>query len=77
MNSIFFQAAGQPIRAVIASTIRDVVCFVPLISILPCFYPNVETILYVAPISDALALVVTAFLSISFLKQLQTLQRKL
>ena len=77
MNSIFFQATGQPIRAVIASTIRDVVCFVPLILILPCFYPNVETILYVAPISDALALVVTAFLSISFLKQLQTLQRKL
>ena len=77
MNSIFFQAAGQPVRAVIASTIRDVVCFVPLILILPYFYPNVETILYVAPISDALALVVTAFLSISFLKQLQTLQRKL
>lgn len=31
MTSIFFQAVGKPIRAVVASMIRDIVCFIPLI----------------------------------------------
>ena len=71
MNSIFFQAAGKPERAVIASLVRDVVCFVPLILIAPAIYPAVETILWVAPISDLIAMVVTAWLSVSFLKSLK------
>ena len=70
MNSIFFQAVGKPIHALVASMIRDVLCFVPLILILPSFYPNVEIILYAAPISDLIAMVVTAILSISFMKSL-------
>ena len=72
MNSIFFQAAGKSARAVVASMIRDVVCFVPLIIILPLFYPNVETILYVAPISDLIAMVVTAVMSVTFVRSLRT-----
>ena len=71
MNSIFFQAAGKPARAVVTSMIRDVVCFVPLIVILPMIYPNVETILYIAPISDLIAMVVTAIMSVSFVKSLR------
>ena len=71
MNSIFFQAAGRPIPAVIASLIRDVVCFVPLIIILPLIFPDVETILYAAPISDLIAMAVTAVLSISFVRSLR------
>ena len=74
MNSIFFQAAGKPVLAVVASMIRDVVCFVPLILILPTIFPDVETILYVAPISDLIAMVVTAILSIKFIKSLQPAQ---
>ena len=70
MNSIFFQAAGKPIRAVAASMIRDIVCFTPLVLILPAAIPNVETILYAAPISDLIAMIATAFLSISFIKSL-------
>ena len=70
MNSIFFQAVGKPIRAVLASMVRDVVCFIPLIIILPRIFPNVETILYVAPISDFIAMIATAFLSVSFIKSL-------
>ena len=70
MNSIFFQAVGKPIRAVVASMVRDVVCFIPLIIILPRIFPNVETILYVAPISDFIAMIATAFLSVSFIKSL-------
>jgi Na+-driven multidrug efflux pump len=71
MNCIFFQAAGRPVRAIIVSLARDVACFTPLILILPIFFPNVETILFVAPISDLLAMLVTAFLSISFIKSLR------
>ena len=71
MNSIFFQAAGISARAVITSMIRDVVCFVPLIIFLPMAFPDVEMILYVAPISDFIAMVVTAFMSISFVRSLK------
>jgi Na+-driven multidrug efflux pump len=70
MNSIFFQAVGKPMYAVIASMIRDVVCFVPLIVILPLIIPNVEVILYAAPISDVIAMIVTAHLSVSFIRSL-------
>ena len=70
MNSIFFQAVGKPIHAVVASMIRDVVCFVPLILILPTVFKSVDTILYAAPISDIVAMTVTALLSISFIKSL-------
>lgn len=38
MTSIFFQAAGKPVFAIIASLIRDIICFIPLICILPIFY---------------------------------------
>lgn len=71
MNSIFFQAAGKASRAVVASLIRDVVCFVPLVILLPLIFPNVETILYVAPISDFIAMAVTAILSVSFVASLR------
>ena len=71
MNCIFFQASGKPVNAVVASMFRDVVCFAPLILILPKFFPSVETILFVAPISDFIAMIVTAVLSIKFVKSLR------
>ncbi len=70
MNSIFFQAVGKPVQAVIASMIRDVVCFVPLIIVLPRLFANVEAILYAAPISDVISLIVLVFLATSFMKSL-------
>ena len=70
VNSIFFQAVGRPGRAVIASMIRDVICFVPLILIVPAITKNVESILYCAPLSDLIAMVVTAIISISFMRTL-------
>ena len=72
MNSIFFQAVGKPIHAVISSMVRDVVCFTPLIIILPAIFKSVETILYVAPISDLIAMAVTTYLSVSFIRSLHT-----
>ena len=76
MNSIFFQAVGSPLRAVVASMIRDIVCFVPLIIVLPLCIANVETILFCAPIADFIAMIVTAILSISFIRSLKQLENK-
>lgn len=70
-NSIFFQAVGKPVYAMISSTIRDIVCFVPLILILPGAWNGVESILYAAPIADLISVVITAFLSISFLRSIR------
>ena len=70
-NSIFFQVVGKPIHATFASTVRDVLCFIPLILVLPAVFSSVDAILYAAPISDLIAMIVTAFLSVSFLKSLK------
>lgn len=75
MSSIFFQAVGKPIRAIIASMIRDIVCFIPLITVLPIFY-GIEGILFAAPISDALAIIVTIVLTITFFKSIKTVDNK-
>ena len=69
MTSIFFQAVGKPIRAVIASMVRDIVCFIPLIIVLPIFF-GIEGILYAAPIADLIAMIIAAILTITFMKSL-------
>ncbi len=71
MTSIFFQAVGRPIRAVIASMIRDIVCFIPLIIIYPAVFGGVEAILYAAPSADFLAIIVAAVLTVTFMKTLK------
>jgi len=71
MTSIFFQAVGKPIRAVIASMIRDIVCFIPLIIILPIFF-EIEGILCAAPCADFLAMIVAGTLTVTFMKTLKT-----
>ena len=70
MTSIFFQAVGKPIRAVVASMIRDIVCFIPLIIIFPAVFGGVEAILYAAPVADLLAMIVAAALTVPFLRSL-------
>lgn len=69
MSSIFFQAVGKPIRAIIASMIRDIVCFVPLIVILP-IYMGIDGILVAAPIADLVAMVVTVVLTVTYFASL-------
>ena len=71
VNSIFFQAAGKASHAVVSSLIRDVVCFVPLVLILPAIFSDVEAILYAAPISDFIAMLVTAKMSAAFVASLR------
>ena len=69
MTSIFFQAVGKPVCAVIASMIRDIVCFVPLIIILPKFF-GIEGILLAAPCADLIAMIVAVGLTVNFMKTL-------
>lgn len=69
MTSIFFQASGKPVFAIAASLIRDIVCFIPLICILPIFY-GVEGILWAAPVADVVAIIVAAALTIIYFNNL-------
>lgn len=71
MTSIFFQAVGKPIRAVIASMIRDIICFIPLIITLPIFF-GIEGILYAAPSADLIAMIVAAALTVTFMRTLKS-----
>lgn len=69
MTSIFFQAVGKPIQAVIASLVRDIVCFIPSILLLPKYF-GIEGILYAAPCADLLAVIVAGTLTANFMKSL-------
>lgn len=70
MSSIFFQAVGKPIFAVLTSLIRDIVCFVPLICIMPIFL-DIEGILWSAPIADMIAMAVTVILTVIYFVKLK------
>lgn len=70
MSSIFFQAVGKPIFAVISSLTRDIVCFVPLVIFLPKF-AGIEGILYAAPIADFIAIFVVIGMTTYFMKSLK------
>lgn len=68
MTSIFFQAVGKPVRAVVASMVRDIVCFIPLIIAFPAAFGGVEAILFAAPVADLIAMIVAAFLTVTFMR---------
>lgn len=65
MSSIFFQAVGKPVFAVVTSLIRDIICFIPLICILPIFM-GVEGVLWAAPVADLIAILVNVSLTIAY-----------
>ena len=68
MTSIFFQAVGHPAKAAIVSLGRDIVCFVPLVLILPNLM-GIEGALWAAPIADVIGMALTAALIIVFFKK--------
>ena len=70
ITSIFFQSAGKPFKAVISSMVRDLLCFVPLIIVLPMFM-GIDGILIAAPISDVVSMVLVITLTVSFMKSLR------
>ena len=69
MSSIFFQASGKPVFAMISALVRDIVCFVPLICILPISL-GVEGILWASSIADGIAIIVTIIFTVFFFKSL-------
>lgn len=77
MTAIFFQSIGKSVRAVVASLIRDIVCFTPLALILPALLEQntpgsgIDGILYAAPLSDLVAAIVIAVLTVSFFRHLR------
>ena len=76
MTAVFFQSIGKSKHAVMASVIRDIICFTPLAIILPAILEGSESgtgingILYAAPISDLVAIAVIFVLTISFFRKL-------
>ena len=77
MTAVFFQSIGKSVSAVVASLVRDIVCFTPLALILPALMEKanpgsgINGILYAAPISDLVAIVVILALTIPFVRQLK------
>lgn len=76
MTAVFFQSIGKSVHAVIASLIRDIICFTPLAIILPYLLEKnnqgsgINGILYAAPISDLVAVIVILCLTVSFFRGL-------
>ncbi|MDE5601449.1 MAG: hypothetical protein K2J16_03020 [Clostridia bacterium] len=75
-SSIFFQAVGKPVFAVLTSLIRDLVCFVPLVCVLPLFY-GIDGVLAAAPISDAIAILVTVAMTVVYFVDLNKNEKAL
>lgn len=75
MSSIFFQAVGKPVFAVLASLVRDIVCFIPLVCVLPVFY-GINGILISAPIADFLAMIVTVAIILIFFAGIKKAERQ-
>ena len=80
MTAVFFQSIGKSISAIVASLIRDILCFTPLVLILPSVMEKAEPgsgiygILYAAPISDVVAIGVILCLTIPFFRRLKQKQ---
>jgi putative MATE family efflux protein len=69
MISIFFQAVGQPVKAAIISLIRDIICFVPLVILLPLAM-NIDGTLWAAPVADGIGIIVAGFFIAVFFRSL-------
>ena len=69
VTSIFFQAVGEPTKAAIISLARDIICFVPLVIILPKVY-GIKECLWAAPIADTIGIVIGVVLLVIFFRKL-------
>ncbi|MBE6153990.1 MAG: MATE family efflux transporter [Firmicutes bacterium] len=74
MTSIFFQAVGDPVKAAITSLLRDIVCFVPMVIILPKFF-GVKGALYAAPVADVVGILVSSVLVVVFFKKISSTKK--
>lgn len=68
VSSIFLQSISSPIKSTLLSLTRDVICFVPLTICLPMAL-GIEGVLWAAPISDGISMILTViFIIIEFKK---------
>ena len=78
VSSVFFQAIGKPVQSMIASVLRDMLCFVTFTIALCAFFESREAgmgiygILVASPLSDLIAGTVITILTIRFFKNLNT-----
>ena len=76
ISSVFFQAIGKPFHSMVASVLRDMVCFVPLTiflcSVLEKAHPGtgIYGILLASPLSDLVAGSVITILTVRFFKHM-------
>lgn len=77
MTAVFFQSIGKSVRAVVASLIRDIVCFTLLALVLPALLESrgagegINGILFAAPAADLVAAVVILALTGSFFRKIR------
>lgn len=76
MTSIFFQAVGKPFKAILASMIRDIVFFIPLVYILPVVFNGINGVLIAAPIADLIAMAIATSLTILYMKSLNNINEE-
>lgn len=69
--SIFFQAVGEPLKAVAVSLLRDIVIFIPLVIILPNAMNNIDGILWAAPVADVIGMAVSGTLAFKYFQKLR------
>jgi len=67
--SIFFQAVGEPLKSAVVSLSRDIVCFVPLVIVLPALL-GVEGVLWAAPAADLVGIVISGVLIVRYFRHL-------
>ena len=70
VNSIFFQAAGKPVLAVLTALVRDIILFVPIVLISTSII-GIYGIIISAPLADMLSFILALYLSIKFIKSLK------
>lgn len=78
MSSIFFQAVGKPVMAVIASLTRDIVCFVPLVILIPAIFERsqagsgINAVLFAVPAADIIGMIVAVCLTVRYFKTMES-----
>lgn len=68
VTSIFFQAIGMPVKAMMIALMRDVIFVVPLAYLLPL--ASKEAFYWSAPISDVLTFIISAVMLVAVFRQI-------
>lgn len=76
ISSNFFSAIGKPLKGLLLSMTRQVFFLIPLTLILPLFINGLDGVLYAAPVSDAMAFLLTLIFIIKELNIIKGLDKK-